>query len=161
MTTLPTARDIMTSDTLTVRRHDPVLETAQRMLAQGVSTAPVVEPMSEAEFLVGFVSEKDVMQCLASGRFHARPDIAIQEIMRPHPVCVRPAADILALAAIFMQHGFRHLPVVEGRVLLGMVSRRDVIRGMLDHYDSWKLGPSAGREIPDLGGIFTPQYLVG
>lgn len=161
MGAIATAQDIMTVDTLTVRKRDRVLDLAKRMLAQGVSTAPVIEAMSHGEVLMGFVSEKDVMHCFASGQIHSRPETTIGEIMRPHPVCVRPATDLFVLAAIFMQHGFRHLPVVEGINLLGIVSRRDVIQGLLDHYQKWERTPAADRRLPELATIFTPQYLVG
>lgn len=161
MGAIATAQDIMTVDTLTVRKRDTVLDAAKWMLAQGISTAPVIEVMAQGEALMGFVSEKDVMHCFATGQIHARPDITIGEIMRPHPVCVRPAADLFALAAIFMQHGYRHLPVVEGIRLLGVVSRRDVIRGLLNHYETWEKSASTDRQLPELATIFTPQYLVG
>jgi CBS domain-containing protein len=161
MGAIATAQDIMTVDTLTVRKRDPVLEVAKWMLAQGISTAPVIEVMAHGEALVGFVSEKDVMLCFASGQIHSRPEITIAQIMRPHPVCVRPAADLFALAAIFMQHGFRHLPVVEGITLRGVVSRRDVVRGLLEHYEAWLTRPPADRRLPESAAIFTPQYLVG
>lgn len=161
MAAIATAQDIMTVDTLTAHRRDRVLDVAKRMLAQGVSTALVVEAMSHSEVLTGFVSEKDLMHAFASGQVHARPEIAIGEIMRPHPVRVRPAADLFALAAIFMQHGFRHLPVVDGANLLGIVSRRDVLRGLVDHYESWQRSSESDRRLPELATIFTPQYLVG
>jgi CBS domain-containing protein len=81
--------------------------------------------------------------------------------MRTHPVAVRPEADLFTLAAIFMQHGFRHLPVVAANMLQGMVSRRDVLAALLDHYRDWRGQDPAMRKAPDLGGIFTPRYLLG
>lgn len=156
------ARNIMTVDTLTVRASDNVQEAAQRLVDQGISNAPVVEPDLAREILVGFVSEKDLLQCYASGWFHTRPELRIAEIMRPHPVCVRPETDVFTLAAIFMQHGFRHLPVVTGtNVLEGMVSRRDVLAALLKHYESWRLRKPEDREMPDVAGIFTARFIVG
>jgi CBS domain-containing protein len=156
-----TARDIMTADVFTVDKDIDVLQAADRMIARGVSNAPVVEHDFTRNIVVGFISEKDLMQCYASGRFYAGPELRVRDVMRPHPVCVRPEADLFTLAAIFMQHGFRHLPVVTAQVLEGMVSRRDVLAALLKHYRSWAVQPPSERRVPDLAGIFTSRYLLG
>jgi CBS domain-containing protein len=54
--------------------------------------------------------------------------------MRKHPVCVQPQTELFTLASIFVHHGYRHLPVVEDGVLLGIVSRRDILKAMNDYY---------------------------
>lgn len=131
------------------------------MLARRMSNAPVVEVDFTRRMLVGFVSEKDLMQCYATGQLYARPEILVSEIMRPHPIAVRPEADLFSLAAIFMQHAFRHVPVVRAGMLEGMVSRRDVLNALLDHYREWqKLDPTR-RRAPDLAAVFAPRFLIG
>ena len=155
------ARDIMTADPFTVDGKARVIDAAELMIARGVSNAPVVYSDFSRKLLVGFVSEKDLMQCYASGRLYSQPDLQVGDVMRTHPVAVRPEADLFTLAAIFMQHGFRHLPVVAANILQGMVSRRDVLAALLDHYRDWREQDPATRKAPDLGGIFTPRYLLG
>lgn len=157
----PVARDIMTADVFTVDKDTDVIQAADRMIARGVSNAPVVEHDFTRNIIVGFISEKDLLQCYASGRFYAGPELRVRDVMRPHPVCVRPETDLFSLAAIFMQHGFRHLPVVTAQVLEGMVSRRDVLSALLKHYRVWSLQPPSERKTPDLAGIFTSRYLLG
>jgi len=156
-----TARDLMTADPFTVDPQSTVVDAATAMLARGVSNAPVVEIDFTRKVLVGFLSEKDVMHCYASGRLYSEPGLMVGEIMRPHPVGVRPEADLFTLAAIFMQHGFRHLPVVAAGMLLGVVSRRDVVKGLFKHYDQWLQQDPATRKAPDMAGIFTPRFLLG
>jgi len=155
------ARDIMATDPFTLDGQARVIDAAELMIARGVSNAPVVYSDFSRKLLVGFVSEKDLMQCYASGRLYAQPDLQVGEVMRTHPVAVRPEADLFTLAAIFMQHGFRHLPVVAADMLQGVVSRRDVLAALLDHYRLWRQQDPATRRAPDLGGIFTPRYLLG
>lgn len=157
----PCARDIMTPDPFTLDGKARVIDAAELMLARGVSNAPVVYTDFSRNLLVGFVSEKDLMQCYASGRLYSQPDLQVGEVMRTHPVAVRPEADVFTLAAIFMQHGFRHLPVVAANMLQGMVSRRDVLAALLEHYRSWRMQDPALRRAPDLSGVFTPRYLLG
>jgi CBS domain-containing protein len=156
-----TARDLMTAEPFTVNALNTVVDAATAMLARGVSNAPVVESDFNRRMLVGFISEKDVMHCYASGRLYSDPDLAVGEIMRVHPVGVRPEADLFTLAAIFMQHGYRHLPVIEAGVLLGVVSRRDVVKGLFRHYDQWQHQDPATRTTPDMAGVFTPRFLLG
>jgi len=157
----PCARDIMTPDPFTVDSQALVLEVAGQLIARGVSNAPVVAKDFSRKLLVGFVSEKDLMQCYATGRLYSQPDLQVGEIMRTHPVAVRPEADLFTLAAIFMQHGYRHLPVVAANMLQGVVSRRDVLAALLDHYREWSRQDPALRKAPDLAGIFTPRFLLG
>ena len=155
------ARDIMTTDPFTVDAKARVIDAAELMVARGVSNAPVVYTDFSRKLLAGFVSEKDLMQCYASGRLYSQPDLQVGDVMRTHPVAVRPEADLFTLAAIFMQHGYRHLPVVAANMLQGVVSRRDVLAALLDHYRSWREQDPATRKAPDLSGIFTPRYLLG
>ena len=157
----PTAADLMTRDAFTVDEQSRLVDAAQAMLARGVSNAPVVRTDFNRKVLAGFISEKDVIQCYASGRLYSQPDLQVGEIMRTHPIGVRPEADLFTLAAIFMQHGFRHLPVVVAGLLEGVVSRRDVLKGLLAHYEAWQRQDPATRKAPDLAGIFTPRYLLG
>lgn len=159
--TAPRARDIMTADPFTVEGGARVIDAADEMIARGVSNAPVVHTDFSRKLLVGFVSEKDLMQCYASGRLYVQADLQVGDIMRTHPVAVRPDADLFTLAAIFMQHGFRHLPVVAANMLQGVVSRRDVLRALLKHHQEWRRQDPSTRKVPDLNGIFTPRYLLG
>ena len=71
--------------------------------------------------------------------FYGNPSPAktAETIMKRHPICVCPEADLFALASIFTNHGYRHLPVVEDLNLLGVVSRRDVMKALDQYYRDW------------------------
>lgn len=157
----PTARSIMTDAVVTVAANTTVVKAAETLSSRGVSNAPVVEPDFTRQILLGFVSEKDILQCYASGHLYRHPDLLVSAIMRPHPVSVKPETDLFTLAAIFMQHGFRHLPVTEAQILRGVVSRRDVLNALMDDFRDWNFRDPAQRTLPDLAGIFTPRFLLG
>lgn len=155
------ARDIMTTELFTVDARTYVIDAAELMVARGVSNAPVVKTDFTRQMLVGFISEKDVLQCYATGRLYEDPHLRVENIMRSHPIAVRPEADLFSLAAIFMHHNFRHVPVVRGEMIDGMVSRRDVLKALLEHYRDWqKLDPTL-RRAPDVSAMFAPQFLIG
>lgn len=155
------ASEVMTRSVVTVEERMAVDAAAELLLERGVSNAPVVQVDFTREILVGFVSEKDLMLCYASGRMHTQPTPTVADIMRPHPVCVRPETDLYTLAAIFMQHGYRHVPVAVSQVLQGMVSRRDVLRALMTDYQAWRREDPARRHAPDFAAIFTPRFLLG
>jgi CBS domain-containing protein len=155
------ARDIMTADAVTLTEDTGLFAAAEELIRHRVSNAPVIEKDFTRQILVGFVSEKDLMQAYANGWFYKHPDMKVRDVMRGNPICVKPETDLFALAAIFMQHGFRHVPVVSAHMLLGMVSRRDVLKALIGHYRDWQELPVSERKMPDLAGIFTPHYLLG
>jgi CBS domain-containing protein len=155
------AKDIMTTDVVTLRADMGIAAAAELLVEKRVSSAPVIEVDFLRQILIGFVSEKDLMQCYATGAFHLEPTMTVREVMRPNPVCVRPSADLFTCAALFMQHGYRHLPVVSAQLLQGIVSRRDVLAALLVDYREWSKQDPKTRQAPDLGGIFTPRALYG
>ena len=155
------AQDLMTKDIVTVRTSTPVLEVSRLLIEKRVSNAPVIEADFTRKILAGFVSEKDVVQAYSTGRLYAVPELKAGEIMRVYPTSVRPETDLFTLAAIFMQHGYRHLPVTVGQILQGVVSRRDVLAGLMEHFRQWQFQDPATRKVPDLAGIFTPRFLLG
>jgi CBS domain-containing protein len=156
-----TASSLMTADVVTVTEKTQVNEAARILVERRVSNAPVIQVDFTRRLLVGFVSEKDVLQCFASGKLYDDPQVQVREIMRPHPICVRPETDVVNLAAIFMQHDFRHLPVTQAGMLLGMVSRRDVLTALMADLRSWYLQDPATRQRPDVGRTFAPHFLLG
>ena len=75
--------------------------------------------------LAGLLSERDVVRALAQG---ADPDvITVESVMAPDPVSVDAGTPIEEVADLMRDTGFRHLPVVAGEDVVGMVSMRDVL----------------------------------
>ena len=50
----------------------------------------------------------------------------IRDVMTPNPVAVAPSASVLTARRLMARHGIRHLPVVVGGTLVGIVSDRDL-----------------------------------
>jgi CBS domain-containing protein len=75
--------------------------------------------------LVGVVSERDVVQHLAAG---ADPDhIVVEDIMTTELLQVTPETPIAEAARLMVDAGVRHLPVLDGNAVAGIVSARDVL----------------------------------
>lgn len=159
---LPQARDFMTSHVHTVGPEMPLADVVTFLMRHGISNAPVVEDDSGRQVLVGFVSERDCLEFLANEMFFgspAQPQTA-RTIMKRHPVCVEPTTDVFTLASVFVSHGYRHLPVVEDRQLVGMVSRRDILKALDDYYRDAIRQREFERFPPDVHEIIHHRFLV-
>lgn len=122
---MASVRDLMASDLLTVEPSTGVEEAAARMDARHVGAAVVVD----GERLAGIFTERDVLRAVARG---AVAGSEVAEWMTKSPETIEPD-DSTGHAAVLMIHGgFRHLPVVDGGKLVGIISIRDLIRVTLD-----------------------------
>ena len=130
-------REIMTSPAYSVH-EDASLEEALKLLATArVTGLPVVDGGGH---VVGIISEADLLKAdlEPDPRAHARPSrqsaesllTAVSQVMTVHPHTVREDTDVADLAHTFANTPWKSVPVVRGDVLLGVVSRSDVIRAL-------------------------------
>jgi CBS domain-containing protein len=123
---MPVAGEHMSRDLLTVAPDERLPQVAQRMVERDVGAVIVME----AETLVGILTERDVLRAVAAG---ITGDTLVSEWMTRDPETMEPS-DTTAHAAVLMIHGgFRHLPLVEGEKVVGMLSIRDLMRVVLDN----------------------------
>ena len=114
-------RDIMTIRVLTTSAERPVAEVTAMMVKARVGSAVVLQ----GSWLAGILTERDVLRAAAS-----RSDLTtspVSQWMTRDPVTASPDTTAEEAAQLMLRNGFRHLPVVEGRSLTGMVSIRDVL----------------------------------
>jgi CBS domain-containing protein len=119
---VPILKEIMTSDVFTTEKKATVAEVAGVMLRGRFGSAIVME----GSWLSGIFTERDVLRAAASGKDLTSSPVA--DWMTSDPVTVEGGMDAEEAAELMMSNGFRHLPVVEGQTLLGIVSLRDVLR---------------------------------
>jgi CBS domain-containing protein len=119
---VPTLKEIMTSDVFTIERDATVADVAGSMLKGRVGSAIVMN----GSFVTGIFTERDVVRAAASGKDLTASKAA--DWMTSDPVTVEGGMDAEEAAEIMMSNGFRHLPVLEGQTLVGIVSLRDVLR---------------------------------
>jgi CBS domain-containing protein len=117
--------DVMTRGVLTVERGLGLREAARRMVERGVGAAIVLD----GERLVGILTERDVLKAVASDRDRTS---AVEDCMTAHPETVEPSETTDHAAALMIHGGYRHLPVVDGARVVGIVSIRDLTRVTLD-----------------------------
>jgi CBS domain-containing protein len=99
-----------------------VLEAARYMMEQGVGAVPVLRDGN----LAGILSERDIMnRVVAVGRTPGTTTVS--EVMTANPRAVAADESIEECLFIMREFGFRHLPIVDGKELRGLVSLRDVL----------------------------------
>ena len=112
----------MRPDFIEVAPEDTLGEVAERMTARNVG-AVVVKDFGT---LIGILTERDLLQAMAA-RVHSS-EARVRQWMTPDPVTVAADTEVEAASRIMLEHGFRHLPVLDGdgRVA-GVVSLRRVV----------------------------------
>jgi len=99
-----------------------VLEAARYMMEHNVGAVPVLRDGD----LTGILSERDIMnRVVAVGRTPGTT--AVSEVMTANPRAVAADESIEECLFIMREFGFRHLPIVDGKELKGVVSLRDVL----------------------------------
>jgi CBS domain-containing protein len=99
-----------------------VLEAARFMMEHNIGALPVVRNGE----LAGILSERDIMnRVVAVGRTPGTT--AVSEVMTANPRAVPADETIEECLFIMREFGFRHLPIVDGKDLKGLVSLRDVL----------------------------------
>ncbi|MEN6414062.1 MAG: CBS domain-containing protein [Veillonellales bacterium] len=145
------AQDIMEKEVVSVNQQATVREIAQVLLDHKISGVPVVD---DAGDLVGIVTEGDLLHKEMSPRIPHFVNILgaiiyyngvrrydedfkklmagqACEMMTKKVITVDEDADIDAVVKLMIEHGIKRIPVVKDNKVLGIVSRRDIIRALL------------------------------
>jgi len=130
--------DVMAFRVVTVSPDDTVQVAIARMLEENVGSVAVCE----GERLVGIFTERDVLRLAGEGPDFA--EIRVGDVMTTQLVTLAPDSDILDAARLMGERKIRHLPVLEGENLLGVVGIREVVRALVEHV--WRNHDEEARE---------------
>ncbi|HXD37374.1 MAG TPA: CBS domain-containing protein, partial [Rhodanobacter sp.] len=105
----------------------PVLEAIKRMAEHRIGALLVMRGTS----LVGVMSERDyARKVLLQGRSSSQT--AVADIMSPSPITVGPDTDVFDCMRLCTDSRIRHLPVVEGEQVVGVISIGDLVKAVID-----------------------------
>ncbi len=113
-------RDLMTNRVVAVSPDDPVADAAAAMIGQKVGSALIMQ----GRMLAGILTERDVLRAAASGSDLTNSPVSAW--MTKDPESASPHTTVEEATQLMLLHGFRHLPVLEGREVRGIVSLRDL-----------------------------------
>lgn len=132
------AREIMTSDVATIRPRASVREAAALMAQRGVTSLPVLD---DDNSIIGIISEADILRDRMphdlTAHMRREPDdradpaVTVRDVMTDTTICLSENADLADLAEVLVDNRVRAVPILRGADLVGIVSRRDVLRTLL------------------------------
>ena len=144
------AKQMMTTNLVTVTENATLQEIIQLMLDKNISGIPVVDEKGE---LKGVVSESDVlrlkrklhmpdyMQLLETMLNNSHPEyfnaevakslkMAVSDFMTRKLITISADTSLAEITRLMVEHGINRIPVVHDGKLVGIVTRRDAIRAM-------------------------------
>lgn len=139
-----TAREVMQSRVESLDADIAIEEAMQAFSRSHHRGFPVVEESK----LVGIVTQTDLLKVRELSLSHEQP---LREIMTPQPVSVTPKHSLSNVLYLLDRYQISRLPVVEGRRLIGIITRADIIRAEADHLNC---------KNPQVGPTPEPSYVV-
>lgn len=117
---------------ITIRPDEAVLAAIKKLVDNNIGALPVSNDDGE---LLGIISERDILkECL--NRSDAINLTEVQDIMNNYVAVVTPDKDLDYATSIMKQKGIRHLPVVVGSKIEGMISMRDIVNLRLQEVEA-------------------------
>ncbi len=122
-------RDYMTRQLTTVGPEMEIMHAVSILLARQVSGAPVVDGDGN---LVGLLTYKDCMRVVLNAAYHSEYCGTVAEYMCTRLEVLSPDTSIVDAAQLFLEQSYHRYPVVADNILVGQISRSDVLRAMQD-----------------------------
>ncbi|MDO1513180.1 CBS domain-containing protein [Maribacter confluentis] len=118
--------DYMTTKLITFSPEDSILAVMEKFAKHHISGGPVLDSNG---FLVGIISEADCMKQISESRYFNQPilDKSVEKFMTKTVETIPHDISIFDAAGIFAQHNRRRLPVMKNGILVGQISRKDIV----------------------------------
>ncbi|MCK9329902.1 MAG: CBS domain-containing protein [Candidatus Cloacimonetes bacterium] len=115
-----TVKDIMSKNLITVSEKTD-LQTAMKILLSNNVGALVIENNNE---IIGLITKKDITKLF----LHKLSKVTVDKFMTPEPITVNPDMSIFVASQLMLDHDIGRLPVVSKNKLVGIISRRDILK---------------------------------
>ncbi len=150
--TVRTVAEVMSSPAVTGQSSESIAEVSARMAEQKKGSVVIVDGTRP----IGILTERDLVRFNATGA--AAADTKVSEWMTQPVDCAAPDLSVQEAFAEFAEHGYRHLPVVDGDEVVGVVSLR-ALMGMAQIQPV--VHPSTIEAPPGLEGVIVAETEVG
>ncbi|EGG94770.1 CBS domain protein [gamma proteobacterium IMCC1989] len=122
--------DYMDHNPHAIHATTSIKEAVTMMLKEGVIGAPVVDKNNQ---LIGYLSEQDCVKDMLNDAFYSEEPGPVSSAMQTEVVSVTPETSIVEIAQTIMTNRPKNYPVVTDGKLVGLISRSDVLRALLEH----------------------------
>ena len=121
-------KDVMSTDMLNVNPENTLREAAQRMSERNAGAAIVADEMGRRP---GIITERDILNSIALNRDPDKQQVG--DAATADVVTVPSGSSVEEAVEKMMEGNFRHLLVVHGEEVVGLVSMRDLVRALTSH----------------------------
>ncbi|MCK5214041.1 MAG: CBS domain-containing protein [Candidatus Omnitrophica bacterium] len=121
-----TAKEIMTKDVITAKEDSSVIEVLDTLLENKISGLPVTDDNNN---LIAIITEKDLLNTL----FLEDLDVTntIEPYLSKKVISFKVDDSIYEICDFFLKHNIRRVPIEQDGKLMGVISRRDIMRIVL------------------------------
>ncbi len=118
--------DYMSKKLVTFTPQQSILEVMELFTKHNISGGPVLD---DNGFLVGIISEADCMKQISESRYFNQPilDKSVERYMSKNVETIPHDISIFDAAAVFDKGNRRRLPVMKDGILVGQISRKDIV----------------------------------
>jgi len=120
------ARDIMTKEVITISPDKTLDEAIRTLVDNKISGMPVCD---DKKRVLGIISEKDILNFVFSGNAKTT---TVGEAMSKDTISFTSDTDIDKISLLMSEKKIRRVPIIDNGMLVGIVSRRSIIRIVLD-----------------------------
>jgi CBS domain-containing protein len=121
-------KDYMAANLVTFTPDMDVLDAIHLLLQNRISGAPVVDKFGN---IVGLLSEKDCLRIALHASYYEEKGGRVEEFMSRTVKTINTDTSLVEVAQMFLDEAYRRYPVVdENNLLVGQISRRDVLRAL-------------------------------
>lgn len=118
-------RDAMRIDPVCLLADTPVMQAVAWFIEHNISGAPVVD---QHKTLLGILTERDCIRVAIQSYYYDEPAGSVGQYMNTKVFTVSPDDNLLTVAERFMSSPYRRFPVITQSRVIGIISRRDVLR---------------------------------
>lgn len=120
--------DFMSKHLVTVSPQTDVTTAIKSMLDHKITSVPVVDSHGK---LVGIFSEKDGIKIVVESAYNQSMAGKVEDFMTPNPMVIDAEESLVDVAAKFQDASIRSFPVFQHGVMVGIISRVDVLRSLI------------------------------
>jgi len=114
----------------TLSENDTLKTTSEKLQKHNIGAMPVLS--TQDNNVIGIVSERDLARYIFNNEF--KNDLPVTEIMSKNLITCNLNTSVTELMEIISNNKIRHIPIMEEKKLLGMVSIGDVLNYIIDQY---------------------------
>lgn len=125
-----TAREAMRTELHWTSPDEPLIRAARRMHKEGIR-ALLVRKNADDDTLPGIVTSKDIVNLLTSQDPAVLDHILVGDVATRPAVCIPAHANLTECITLMRMIGVRRMPVLEGRVIIGVLSTSDIFASII------------------------------